>query len=109
MAGQVRNDWHRDRASGAISMVNDSMIAVSNVQPGPAPIVITCDVVIGGVLVHGVTLRRGRGLATYINMPASHRDGRWRPIVEITDPALLDRVRQAIITSALEVTRFNAS
>lgn len=82
-------------------------IAVINVQSGQAPVIVTCDVVIGGIIqINGVVLRRGRGMATYVNLPRQCRDGQWLPAVTITAPDLLSLVRQAVIASALEATRY---
>lgn len=86
--------------------MSSNEVIVSNVRPGLEPVIILCDVQVGDVKIHGVTLRKGRGVATYVNLPELHRHNVWSPLIEITAPDLLDAVRRAVVDAALEATRF---
>jgi hypothetical protein len=83
-----------------------SEITVRNVRPAPAPLVIICDVAIGAIQIHNVTLRLGRGQASYVNLPRSWAAGHWRPAVTIADRALLEQVEQAVTLAAAAATRY---
>ncbi len=81
-------------------------IEVTDVARGTGDILATCTARIGGVTIRGVTVRRGRGNATYINYP-SRKDshGRWLHLVVITSPGLEAAVRDAVLRAVSEVTR----
>lgn len=86
-----------------------SDIVITNVRRGAAPLIISCDLLVGDVKIYGVTLRRGRANTTYVNLPKLWQNGHWQQIVEITSADLLDAVRHAVVMAACEQTRYALS
>lgn len=93
-------------ASCSNSEPHEQLVAVLNITRGVGPLVATCDVKLGGVLIRGVRVRRGRG-GMFVNMPSvrDRETGAWTQIVEL-NPHMADLARQAVeraVTAALAV------
>ena len=80
-------------------------IAAINVQRGDGDIIATCDLKVGGLLIRGVRVRRGRQGTTYVNFPRRHVNGQWVDIIEITSTPVGDACRQVVLNAAAEVNR----
>lgn len=81
-------------------------ITASNVQPGQGDVIATLDLKVGSILIRRVSVRRGRGDATFVNYPSrKNKHGKWLPLVEILSPALETAVREEIYRAVGEVVR----
>ena len=80
-------------------------IAATNIQPGEGDIIATCDLKVGGLLIHHVRVRRGRNGSAFVNLPSIRMNGHWIDAVEITSVPLRDACRQVVLAAVAEVTR----
>lgn len=76
-----------------------ALIEVTNLRPGHGSLLLVFDLRVGDILIFDMTMRQGRGQATYINFPSKRVGGVWRPMAKVLAPDLLDAVRTAVLLS----------
>jgi DNA-binding cell septation regulator SpoVG len=79
-------------------------IAVTDLQLGEDALIATCNLKVGGLLIHHVKVRRGRN-GIFVNLPSIRINGHWIDAVEITSAPLRDACRQVVLAAVTETTR----